>query len=1014
VRPRRLEATAFGPFAERVEVDFDRLAEAGLFLIHGETGAGKTSLLDAMCFALYGVVPGARTADDLRSDHATRVATETSVTFDFSLRGDDWRITRTPQHERPKKRGPGTTTQKPKAVLWRRLGAAWQPVAEGVEEVGLQVVDLVGLTAAQFQQVVVLPQGEFQRALRANPKERGELLSTLFRTGRFGDYTAELVERAKRLEAQVNAGRDQVSALARQARERWAEVEPLHDESEAADDVALEELVARADAAVAGADAERAVAVAELEQARAAHRKAEAAAERRARLARAEADLAACDAAEAEMATTAQRLAAAERAEPMRHLFSMLRESQAAYEDALDRRRLLQLPLAELAAAVPAPLAEIGAEMASWPVGPGLTSSEVAEACEALHGTVPTLRALADRRARAAEARAAAVAARAEADAEARRASAADTEAARLATEVDRLRRRVDEATVAEAALPGLRAEAARRAAEADAAMALPDAESRRAALAARAADASSAVVESVARQVALLERRLADMAGELAQRLADGEPCAVCGSTAHPAPAAAPEAPVTPGQLEQAGAEATFAREQAQAFTSQLREIEARCQELRTVAGTAAADPTGAAAAAAVLADRVAEAEALAAGRAAAIEGLAASTEALERCEATGREARLASARRAAAADGLAAEADAAQAEVTAQLGPDLDADLVVRMAELLLQSLDEVAVAVGDEARTLMKKETAALHLSGQAQAMGFPSLAAAEAAMLPAEERHALAAAITAHREARVAAQAVLAEAREGDGDSGEGDGVEVDIEAAGARVAAAAATVDCAVARHVEVAGAAVELRRLVARLAEAETALSPLQSEAHRVRRLADICTGTGNERKMSLERYVLAARMEEITAAAGRRFQAMSEGRYTLRHSDERVKGGGASGLSIVVVDAWTGVERDVRTLSGGETFQASLALALAVVDVVQQHAGGVHIDALFVDEGFGTLDADALDDAVAELERLREGGRLVGIISHVAALHGRIPAGIEVIKAADGSTVRLGAIAAA
>jgi exonuclease SbcC len=481
-----------------------------------------------------------------------------------------------------------------------------------------------------------------------------------------------------------------------------------------------------------------------------------------------------------------------------------------------------------------------------------------------------------------------------------------------------------------------------------------------------------------------------------------------------HPAPAASPDDGVTPVQLEQAAAEATFAREQADRLTAELRQAEARCQELRTVAGAAAADPAAAVEAAAMLGDRVSEAEALAAVRAATAERLAAVAEALAQCEATADQARLESARRAAAAEALAAEAATAEAEVTGQLGPDLDADLVVRMAELLLQSLDEVAVAVNDEARALVKKETAALHLSGQAQAMGFPSLAAAEAAMLPAEERQSLAAAVAAHREARVAAEAVLAEAR-GAKDVGGADDAEVpDVELTAPRVAAAAEVFDAAVARHAEVSGAAAELRRLVARHAEAVAELAPLEDEARRVRRLADICTGTGNERKMSLERYVLAARMEEITAAAGRRFQAMSEGRYTLRHSDERVKGGGASGLSIVVVDAWTGVERDVRTLSGGETFQASLALALAVVDVVQQHAGGVHIDALFVDEGFGTLDADALDDAVAELERLREGGRLVGIISHVAALHGRIPAGIEVIKAADGSTVRLGAIAAA
>ncbi|HEX2038277.1 MAG TPA: SMC family ATPase, partial [Acidimicrobiales bacterium] len=173
MRPRRLEAVAFGPFAERIEVDFDRLAEAGLFLIHGETGAGKTSLLDAMCFALYGTVPGVRTTDDLRSDHAGRAPHETSVAFEFSLRGDDWRVVRTPQHERAKKRGTGTTVQKPKASLCKMVDGDWEPVADGVEEVALEVEALLGLTASQFQQVVVLPQGEFQRALRAGPKERG-------------------------------------------------------------------------------------------------------------------------------------------------------------------------------------------------------------------------------------------------------------------------------------------------------------------------------------------------------------------------------------------------------------------------------------------------------------------------------------------------------------------------------------------------------------------------------------------------------------------------------------------------------------------------------------------------------------------------------------------------------------------------------------------------------------------------------------------------------------------------
>ncbi|HVF74069.1 MAG TPA: AAA family ATPase [Acidimicrobiales bacterium] len=1011
MRPRRLQATAFGPFATRVEVDFDRLAEAGLFLIHGETGAGKTSLLDAMCFALYGSVPGVRTTDDLRSDHAARAPTETSVSLEFSLRGDDWRVTRTPPHERPKRRGTGTTLQKPKATASRRRGDEWVPVADGVEEVGLLVNDLLGLTAAQFQQVVVLPQGEFQRALRANPKERGELLSTLFRTGRFGDVTIALVERAKRLEGDVAARRDQVGALRRQASERWAEVAPDDDVA----DADLEALIVRASVTEADAAVRRAAAADAADRAHAVHRRAEQVAERRARRARAEAELAACVAAADEMEALSSRLAGAERAEPMRHLFTMLRGAESAYEDALDRRLLLQHPLAELAAAVPAPLADIGAEVCSWPLGPGLLSGDVAEVTDRLHAAVPALQGLAERRSAAAKARESAARERAAADLAARQASRADAEAAALAAQADASRRQVDDAAVARKSLDALRTEAARRATEAEAARLLPEVERELAHVAPLALEANSTAVEWTQKHLRLLEQRLTDMAGELASRLVPGEPCAVCGSAEHPRPAAAPSALVTEAGLERIAEETGFAKEQADTLAERLDQLKERAAELRARAGAAAGDPAGAAEIAAQLAARVAEAEALAEAHAGAESRLATLTEELHSAKDAAERSRLQAATRAATAEALTAEADVAEGEVAAELGPDLDPDLVVRMAELLLQSLDELTVAVAEEATSLVKQETAALHLSGQAQALGFASVSAAEAAMLPADERQAMAAEVTAWKQARVAAEAVLAEA-DADIDAGHSDHdePELDLGEAAARVAAAAEALDVAVARHTQVAAAAAELRRLVDRHRQAAAALAPLEAEARRVRRLADVCNGTGNERKMSLERYVLAARMEEITAAASIRFQSMSEGRYTLRHSDERVKGGGASGLSIVVADAWTGMERDVRTLSGGETFQASLALALAVVDVVQQHSGGVHIDALFVDEGFGTLDADALDQAIAELERLRAGGRLVGIISHVAALHGRIPAGIEVIKAADGSTVRLGSIAAA
>jgi exonuclease SbcC len=158
---------------------------------------------------------------------------------------------------------------------------------------------------------------------------------------------------------------------------------------------------------------------------------------------------------------------------------------------------------------------------------------------------------------------------------------------------------------------------------------------------------------------------------------------------------------------------------------------------------------------------------------------------------------------------------------------------------------------------------------------------------------------------------------------------------------------------------------------------------------------------------MKLSTYVLAARLEQVAAAASARLLAMSDARYTLVHTDALERRGAGSGLGLRVVDAWTGLQRDTTSLSGGETFLASLALALGLADVVQAEAGGSPIETLFVDEGFGTLDEDALEEVMATLEQLRAGGRAVGLVSHVAELRTRIPSRLEVVKGRTGSTLR-------
>ncbi|MEW1891569.1 SbcC/MukB-like Walker B domain-containing protein, partial [Streptomyces sp. NPDC085659] len=201
----------------------------------------------------------------------------------------------------------------------------------------------------------------------------------------------------------------------------------------------------------------------------------------------------------------------------------------------------------------------------------------------------------------------------------------------------------------------------------------------------------------------------------------------------------------------------------------------------------------------------------------------------------------------------------------------------------------------------------------------------------------------------------------------------------------------------------------ELARLSRRVADEVRGLGPVREEYERVARLAGLTAGTSadNARKMRLESYVLAARLEQVAAAATARLQRMSSGRYQLVHSDART-GGRRAGLGLHVIDAWTGRERDTATLSGGETFFASLALALGLADVVTDEAGGVRLDTLFIDEGFGSLDDQTLDEVLDVLDSLRERDRSVGIVSHVADLRRRIPAQLEVVKERHGSAVRL------
>ncbi|MCW2544612.1 MAG: putative exonuclease, partial [Frankiales bacterium] len=214
---------------------------------------------------------------------------------------------------------------------------------------------------------------------------------------------------------------------------------------------------------------------------------------------------------------------------------------------------------------------------------------------------------------------------------------------------------------------------------------------------------------------------------------------------------------------------------------------------------------------------------------------------------------------------------------------------------------------------------------------------------------------------------------------------------------------------AVQQHGERQMRRTRLEQLVPELTAELAALEPLEAFAREVRQLSELCAGQGaNALKMTLTSFVLAARLEEVAAAASVRLLRMTQGRYSLVHTDGAASKGAKSGLGLLARDGWSGQDRDTSTLSGGETFLASLALALGLADVVTAEAGGSRIGALFVDEGFGTLDEDTLDEVMDVLDGLRQGGRIVGLVSHVSELRQRIPAQVHVTKTRAGSDLTL------
>jgi exonuclease SbcC len=1048
MKPLKLSLQAFGPFATREEVDFTRLPPGALFLIAGPTGAGKTSILDGITYALYGDTSGGeRSAREMRSHHAD-AALQTEVELAFALGAQRYRVRRVPEQTRAAQRGGGVVNAPAKAELFRldANGVDWIPLAQRTTEVTALVEDLLGFKADQFRQVVLLPQGQFRKLLAASSAEREKILETLF-----GTATYKHLQDALKAEAAALRERGEKAALQRQTLLGQAGVDTM------------DALVARRDALqgvlVTLSESEQ-QARAEDTVARAALQHGQAVEAQFAEAAAAAAALQALEAGKAELDAQRLRLEQARRAMQVQPADTALASARRSADEAVQREAQAARDATEAAQRLGQAEATLQAEIARAP------------AREAAQRELLRLEGLAEAVARLAQAEIEASRCEAARIAADKALAAATATQQTVATRRTTLAARIDalQPLAAERAALELRLQQAEQRARALAALA-----AARKQLAGREAEETKARIRHEAAQRAAGEARAkaaaldADwrqaQAAILAAHLHAGEACPVCGSAAHPAPARH-EGELPTEQALQAAAErareaeavldaarqalnaAELARATAAAEVAtraaELQPADLQPADLQPAEGAAPEHPLSIVEEGAPATDAAELRRQLDAARAAALEleplraQLQAADAELGKAAIAGEQARTQAAEAASAARAAQHVADERRAGVPEALRTPAALQAGIAQAQDTRQRLERAlqqAQSIHGEAASraaALRAQHATLAEGVQAaqarvveahrqfvaalQAAGFwpdgtgegdegaadDAEAAWRAALLPAARIAMLESAVRDADDRRAAAHE-----RAGRGAQAVAGLVRPDLAALDARATASRAQVEAVVDRIGQTRSELRTVTDTLARLDEIARESGAIEAEYRVVGHLADIANGN-NGRNLTFQRYVLAALLDDVLRAASLRLSTMSRGRYQLQRREDVADARRAAGLDLEVFDEYTGRTRPASTLSGGEGFMASLSLALGLSDVVQAYAGGVQLDTLFIDEGFGSLDPESLDMAMKALIDLQQRGRTVGVISHVEEMKQQIDVTIEVVQGVRGSRVRV------
>ena len=914
MRPLKLIISAFGPYAGKTELDLSQLGTSGLYLITGDTGAGKTTLFDAITFALYGEPSGeVRETSMLRSKYAGP-DTDTFVEMTFAYNGKEYNVVRNPEYQRPKKRGDGSTSQRAEAALTYPDGR----LVTGSPQVTSAIRELIGIDRSQFTQIAMIAQGDFLKLLIASTKERQEIFRQIFRTEnyealqyRLKNEAAGLKNRYDELQRSIKQyiggiacePDDVLEIEVRKAKDGQLPIEDVPElltklieqdtdkqQAESGKLKTVEEEISKIDAMLG---------------------KAEQQSKARADLSKAQADLA----------------AASER----------LPGLQSAYEEAAKRRPEIE-PLT----------GQIATEQAKLP-----RYDELDKSVREIGEKSGQLKALREKRDKLSEAIRLKKERRQSWQQELSALKDAETKKLQLEAELEKAKvRKTQIEKMSALLLERSKINTAHKAAQ-EKYRGLRGLD--------KAADAAYTA----------LNRAFFDaQAGYLAGTLEAGQPCPVCGSREHPAPAAMPHQAPTEADVETAKKKADKARTDLADAASAGAEVRGRLDSKNAEIDKAAEELFG---------EKPENPdEAIAAALSKIAEQLAALTSGI------------------------------AQENLRCRQKAEYETNLPILEKELA-ESSDEVAASgtamaaltaeIGGLASTLQKlKETLAFAAKKDAE----------ENIRALSEKKSRLEAAVQTAKDGLDAHKAQISRLETRIKTlSGQLEGAEaMDTETLTEQKEERAAAKTALSAKLTAIVSRLYTNRSVKNHIHERMKETAGAEERLKWVKALSDTANGQlSGKDKVMLETYVQMSYFDRMIRRANLRLMVMSGGRYELVRVSDAANQRSQSGLELDVIDHYNSAKWSVKALSGGESFMASLSLALGLSDEIQSTSGGIRLDTMFVDEGFGSLDEATLSQALKVLNGLAESNLLVGIISHVSELKERIDKQIIVKKEKSGGS---------